>query len=165
MRYFRDWVYTPPADPSDRAAALAATTAAYGSAAAYPVGTATPYSLSGGNALVAPGQPVQPGSATFASTGSAAPTNTGEVVIDGAAPPPLDAPGTFARWTGAPATAPLDVAGIPELTVRLDAPQSSAAQDASPLGKLMLFAKLYDVAPDGSRTRSRISSARCACPT
>lgn len=152
VRYFRDWAYTPPADPSDRAAALAATTAAYGSAAAYPVGTATPYSLSGGNALVAPGQAVLPGSATFASTGATPATNTGEVVIDAAAPPAVDAPGTFARWTGAPVTAPLDVAGIPELTVRLDAPQSSAAQDASPLGKLMLFAKLYDVAPDGSRT-------------
>lgn len=131
---------------------MAATTAAYASAPAYPVGTATPYSLSGGNSLVAPGQPVLPGSATFASTGSAAPTNTGEVVIDAAAPPPVDAPGTFARWTGAPVTTPLDIAGIPELTVRLDAPQSSTAQDTSPLGKLMLFAKLYDVAPDGTRT-------------
>jgi len=152
VRYFRDWAYTAPADPSNRAAALAAATAAYGSAAAYPVGTASRYSLSGGNALVAPGQPVLPGSATFASTGATPATNTGEVVIDAAAPPPLDAPGTFARWTGAPVTTPLDIAGIPELTVRFDAPQIAAAQNTSPLGKLMLFAKLYDVAPDGSRT-------------
>lgn len=155
VRYFRDYAYTPPADPGDRAAALRAATAAYGSAPSYPIGMPAPYALSGGDAIVAPGQPVQPGSASFVSTGATPPTNSGEVVIAAARPPELDAPGTFARWTGAPLTAPLDVAGIPELTVRFDAPQAAAAQDASPLGKLQLFAKLYDVAPDGTRTLVR----------
>lgn len=152
VRYFRDWQYTAPADPTDRAGALAAATQAYAAADAYPIGTSTRYALSGGRALAAPGEPVLPGSATFVSTGSTVPTNTGEVVVDAAALPALDPPGTFARWTGAPLAAPLDVAGIPELAVRLDAPLVAATQTTSPIGKLQLFAKLYDVAPDGSRT-------------
>ena len=162
VRYFRDWAYTAPADPTDRVAALAATEKAYAGAAAYPVGAARPYSLSGGNALVAAGTPVAPGTASFVSTGATPATSTGEVVIDPLAPPQLDAPGTFAAWTGAPQTAPLDVAGIPEVTVRFDAPTLAATQTTSPLGKLMLFAKLYDVAPDGSRTlvKDLVSAAR-----
>jgi hypothetical protein len=62
----------------------------------------------------------------------------------------------------APQTAPLDVAGIPELNVRLTAPQIAAAQTSSPAGKLQLFAKLFDVAPNGSRTlvKNLVSAAR-----
>jgi hypothetical protein len=46
--------------------------------------------------------------------------------------------------------------------VRFDAPLLAAAQTASPLGKLMVFAKLYDVAPDGSRTlvKDLVAAAR-----
>lgn len=161
VRYFRDYAYTPPADPTDKAAALKAATAAYASAPSYPVGRATTLQLSGGNALVGAGEPVKPGSAAFTSTGATAPSSTGEV-ITGSAPPQADAPGTFARWTGAPQKAPLDIAGIPELTVSFTAPQIAAAQTSSPLGKLQLFAKLYDVAPDGTRTliRDQVSAAR-----
>ena len=161
VRYFRDWAYTAPADPTDKAAALAAASKAYGSAGRFPVGTALPLSLSGGNALVGPKEKVAAGSASFASTGGTAPTSTGEAITGGSLPQ-QDAPGTAARWTGAPLTAPLDVAGVPELTVRLSAPQASAAQNANPLGKVQLFAKLYDVAPDGSRrlVKDLVSAAR-----
>jgi ABC-2 type transport system ATP-binding protein len=161
VRYFRDYAYTAPSDPTDKAAALKSATAAYASAPGYPVGRATALRLSGGEALVGPGEPVEAGSAMFTSTGASAPTSSGEV-ITGSGPPQVDAPGTFARWTGAPQESPLDIAGIPELTVRLSAPQIAAAQTSSPLGKLQLFAKLYDVAPDGSRTlvKNLVAAAR-----
>jgi predicted acyl esterase len=81
------------------------------------------------------------------------PTNTGEAVTGGP-PPQVDPPGTFAAWRSAPVEAPLDVAGVPELTVQLTAPQIAAAQDDA-LGKLQLFAKLFDVGPDGERTLVR----------
>jgi hypothetical protein len=161
VRYFRDWAYTPPGDPTDRAAALRAATAAYAAAPGYPVGRPATMRLSGGDALVGPAEQVEPGTATFTTTGATGPTSTGEA-ITGDAPPQADAPGTFVRYTAAPQETPLDVVGIPELTVRLSAPQIAAAQDSSPLGKLMLFAKLYDVAPDGSRTlvKDLVAAAR-----
>ena len=162
VRYFRDWAYTPPADPSDRAAALAAVQQAYGRSGKHPVGATTQLALSGGDALVPAGSAVAPGSASFVSTGATPATSTGEVVVDGAATPSVDAPGTFAAWTGAPLATPLDVAGIPEVQVRFDAPLLAATQTSSPLGKLMLFGKLYDVAPDGSRTlvKDLVAAAR-----
>ncbi|MBC7375733.1 MAG: ABC transporter ATP-binding protein [Frankiales bacterium] len=162
VRYFRDYAYTAPTNTGDKAAALRAATAAYGSAPSYPVGRATPFSLSAGTALVAPGRPVTAGRATFAATGGSAPTSTGEIITGTAPAQKADAPGTFATWTGAAQAAPLDVAGIPALTVRFDSPQIAAAQSSSPLGKLQLFAKLFDVAPDGSRVliKDLVTAAR-----
>jgi hypothetical protein len=161
VRYFRDWKYSPPADPTEKAAALAAATEAYGSSGELPVGRPVPLSLSGGNALVGRAQEVQPGSATFVSTGATAPTSTGEAITGGSLAQ-NDAPGTAARWTSAPLPESLAIAGVPELTVRFSAPQVAALQDATPLGKLQLFAKLYDVAPDGKRTliKDLVAAAR-----
>ena len=161
VRYFRDWKYAAPADPTDKAAALAAASEAYGSSDEFPVGRPVPLALSGGSALVGRGEEVEPGSATFVSTGSTAPTSTGEAVTGGSLPQ-NDAPGTAARWTTAPLSDSLAVAGVPELTVRFSAPQVAALQGASPLGKLQLFAKLYDVAPDGKRTlvKDLVAAAR-----
>jgi hypothetical protein len=46
--------------------------------------------------------------------------------------------------------------------VRLDAPTFAAAQDGDPGGKLVLFAKLVDVAPDGTETlpRNQLAAVR-----
>jgi predicted acyl esterase len=160
VRYFRDYAYEPPEDPGDAEAAFRAVDKAYAGAGRYPVGRATPLYLSGGSTLVDDADDVRAGSATFAATGTVPPTNTGEAVRGGGLPQ-HDAPGTSVRWTSAPLDTPLDVAGIPEVTVRLDAP-AAAGEDASPLGKVQMFAKLYDVAPDGSRTlvRNLVSAVR-----
>lgn len=40
--------------------------------------------------------------------------------------------------------------GGPTLDVRLSAPTIAATQSVGPGGQLVLFAKLYDIAPDGS---------------
>jgi hypothetical protein len=42
--------------------------------------------------------------------------------------------------------------GAPQLTVRVSSPVAEQTQRTGPAGKLLLFAKIYDVAPDGSRT-------------
>jgi predicted acyl esterase len=161
VRYFRDYAYTPPENADDQAGALAAARAAYAGAGGYPVGRPATYSLSGGDTLVAPGEPVEEGRASFVATGTTVPTNTGEVVF-GPPPPQVDPPGTFAAWRSAPVAAPLDVAGVPELTVRFDAPQIAAAQNGGDAGKLQLFAKLFDVDPEGRRTliRDLVSAVR-----
>jgi hypothetical protein len=58
-----------------------------------------------------------------------------------------EAPGTFAAFSTAPLAEDTDVVGIPQLTVKLDAPTFAASQAAGPAGMLVLFAKLYDVDP------------------
>ncbi len=161
VRYFRDHAYVPPAAGATPAAQLAAATAAYGTSTRYPVGSPVKALLSGGSRLVPAGTPVAAGSASFVATSSVVPTNSGEA-ITGAAPPPLDAPGTVATWTTSALAKPLDVAGVPTLQVQLDAPTVAAAQGIGPAGRLMLFAKLYDVDAAGRKVlvRDLVSAVR-----
>jgi hypothetical protein len=89
------------------------------------------------------------------------PTSLGGSVIDVHA---VDVPGTSVSYTAAPLGDPLDVVGIPRVTVRVKAPTFAAGAD--PAVRLALFAKLYDVAPDGSARiiRNQISAARIVDP-
>jgi ABC-2 type transport system ATP-binding protein len=41
---------------------------------------------------------------------------------------------------------------VPKLTLHLSSPVAAASQAAGPAGQLLLFAKIYDVAPDGTKT-------------
>ncbi len=77
---------------------------------------------------------------------------------------PRDAPGTFAAWTTPVLDRAVDLVGSSDLTLHLDAPTAAATQGTGPGGKLVLFAKIYDVAPDGSKTLQHrlISPARVA---
>jgi predicted acyl esterase len=161
VRYFRDYAYVPPAAGATPAAQLAAATAAYGTSTRYPVGTQVRALLSGGSRLVPAGAQVAAGSASFVATSSVVPTSSGEA-ITGAAAPPLDAPGTVATWTTSALTRPLDVAGVPTLQVRFSAPTIAATQTAGPAGRLMLFAKLYDVDAAGNKVlvRDLVSAVR-----
>lgn len=66
---------------------------------------------------------------------------------------PYDTKGTYLGWRSEPLTAPLDVVGAPKATLQVVSPEAERVQhsgDAS--DKLVLFAKVYDVAPDGGRT-------------
>ncbi len=67
---------------------------------------------------------------------------------------PSDAEGTFARFTSPALTEPTALVGSPRLTLHLSAPAAEGTQAGGPGGQLILFAKVYDVAPDGSRTLS-----------
>ncbi|MFD0688339.1 CocE/NonD family hydrolase [Actinomadura fibrosa] len=138
--YFRPWVgYQGSAAP------------AYGTA---PTRTRSLY-LSGRDKLVGSRASVVKGAASYSNPLGWVPTSFSEVsAVQGALGlddvPPADAPGTFAAWTSAPLTANTDVAGMPALSVRLDSPAAVKSQRTGVNGRLVLFAKLYDVAPDGS---------------
>jgi len=142
--YFRDWVhYSGNASP------------AYGTASSFPVGSERAYVLSGGHQLVAaPAQPTV-GTEAFVTPPAGAPTSlTAPDAVGselGSLAPDFgtNVPGTYAAWTTAPLTSDVDVVGEPDFTVKVTAPTAALAQRAGPAGELVLFAKLYDVAPDG----------------
>ena len=150
--YFRDWMY----DGDTRAAVETA----YASAPGYPVAPTKKLLLSGGDDLVADPAAVQDGSAEFASVVPAgAPQSYSEYPVVAQDEEVFDAPGTFAQFTTAPLAKDLDLAGVPALTVQL-----SRSLPAVPLpdgaGGLVLFAKLYDIAPDGTvKLQHRLVSA------
>jgi ABC-2 type transport system ATP-binding protein len=146
FEYFRPWVtYTGSAAP------------AYGSAPRYPLKDTLPLRLSGSELLVGPGSAVTPGSATFAAPPGGQPASYSETsALQENEPlnslPAYDPLGTFAAFTTPVLTGDVDVVGVPELDLRLSAPASVTADPAT---QPTLYAKLYDVAPDGSTTLIR----------
>src|SRR4051812_4672598 len=142
--YFRDWVPFNGTGPD---------TAQYGTASSFPVGGQLPLYLSGSGDLIASRSAVQPSSLSYVNVGGGVPTSYSETSalqgsqIPDASTPPSDAPGTFAAWSTAPLASNIDVAGIPRATVRVSAPAASSVAAAT---ELLFFAKIYDVAPDGS---------------
>ncbi|HEY2041503.1 MAG TPA: CocE/NonD family hydrolase [Jatrophihabitans sp.] len=122
---------------------------------AYPVGSPTKLYLSGQNLVGAP-KDIQPGSQSFITPAAGAPTTLGNLdVVGGQTTVPMDnrdvnIAGTFASWTGAPLSSPVTTVGSPTLDVSLSAPAAAATQANGPAGQLVLFAKIYDVAGDGT---------------
>jgi predicted acyl esterase len=144
--YFRPWIgYTRSAAP------------AYGSAASYPLGGARTYLLSGGGSLVLDGRDVVAGSSSWVNPGTA-PSSYSEFsaiqsMLPGQLPAePFDTPGTVGGWSTGPLAAPLNIVGVPTLDVQFSAPTVALTQLAGPVGQFQVFAKLYDVAPDGKLT-------------
>ncbi|MFI1733366.1 CocE/NonD family hydrolase [Streptomyces acidicola] len=141
--YYRDWV-TDPART-------------YATATQVPALTETLY-LSGDGTLVDSPRKVAPGSRSYANWPT--PTSHSESSLAGLIgfpdPPPYDTPGTHLAWTTGPLTAPVDVVGAPRVTVRVTSPGAERVQGSgNAADKLVLFAKLYDVAPDGKQTLVR----------
>ncbi|MGI9157284.1 MAG: CocE/NonD family hydrolase C-terminal non-catalytic domain-containing protein [Marmoricola sp.] len=94
------------------------------------------------------------GSASYGNAGPA-PTSYSETSgLEGSTVnnPPSDAPGTFAAFTSKKLKATTDLVGSPRLTVRLSDPVAAATQFINPGAHLVLFAKIYDIAPDGTKT-------------
>ncbi|MCW2606314.1 MAG: transporter ATP-binding protein [Frankiales bacterium] len=139
FEWFRDWVsYTGDAAP------------AYGRSATFPAGRPQTLHLSGSDALVADRAAVQDGTAQFVAP--AAPASYTETSALDQEQDLRDAPGTTASWTSGALAAPLEVVGSPVLDLKgLDSPTAAVTQ-ADEAGALILFAKLLDVAPDGSTT-------------
>ncbi|MEU4105241.1 CocE/NonD family hydrolase [Streptomyces tanashiensis] len=68
-------------------------------------------------------------------------------------PRPYDTPGTYLGWTSAPLTEPVDLVGAPRATLQVVSPATERVQDSGDAAdRLVLFAKLYDIAPDGTKT-------------
>jgi ABC-2 type transport system ATP-binding protein len=145
--YFRDWVPFTGTGPD---------TVQYGTASGYPVGTTARLYLSGADALVPARTAVVTGSASYANAPGGVPTSYSETsgaqgtYLPDENTPPSDAPGTFAAWSSGPLARALDVVGVPSVHLHVDAPTAAATQSGGPAGMLPLFAKVYDVAPDGS---------------
>ncbi|MGW2568052.1 CocE/NonD family hydrolase [Streptomyces sp. NPDC001537] len=138
--YHRDWI-TDPAH-------------AYATADHLPALSRKLY-LSGDGKLVDNGKKVAPGSRTYAN--QLTPTSHSETSLAALGglpdPAPFDTEGTYLAWTSEPLARNTDVVGAPRATLRVDSPQAAKAQDsANAADRLVLFAKLYDVAPDGTKT-------------
>jgi ABC-2 type transport system ATP-binding protein len=140
--YFRDWVpYSGIATP------------AYATATTFPVGANKKFYFSGRNQLVSNPLTVKAGAQLFTTPPAGAPTSFNMLdVLSSVSRADLrqgDVLGTYATWTTAPLTAPVNVAGIPLVTVRVQAPTALASQRVGPAGQLVLFVKVEDVAPGG----------------
>ncbi|MGZ4639211.1 MAG: CocE/NonD family hydrolase [Actinomycetes bacterium] len=153
FEFFRDWAYTGSGTAG--AANEPAAQRAYGVAPAFPTGRAQRWALSGTSALAPAGTPVASGAASLTAVPQG---KTSYSNLDAAGvvtsysqpltqPGPSDTAGTVASWRSPALTADTDVVGIPTLDVTV---VSGQAQTADPAQGLVLFAKLYDVAPDGT---------------
>ncbi|MDQ1671043.1 MAG: hypothetical protein QOE40_3104 [Actinomycetota bacterium] len=147
LSYFRDWVdYAGIATP------------AYGTSARYPVGTTQRLFLSGADRLVTSASSVQPGGATYANAAGETPLSYSEVSglqgdqVPDASTAPFDTPGSFAAWSTEPLASSVVSVGVPRLRLRISSPVAERTRAGGPAGQVLLFAKIYDVAPDGKKT-------------
>ncbi|MDG4864016.1 CocE/NonD family hydrolase [Streptomyces sp. T-3] len=137
--YYRDW--KPAAD-------------AYGTAARLPSANRKLY-LSGDGKLVDNRSKVERGSREYKNW--LIPTSHSESSLAGMIglpdPAPRDTEGTYLDWTSEPLAEATDVVGAPKATLRVISPRTERVQNSGDAAdKLVLFAKLYDVAPDGTKT-------------
>ncbi|HLM05036.1 MAG TPA: CocE/NonD family hydrolase [Blastococcus sp.] len=143
--YYRDWVYAATND----------ITKAYATASSYPVGKERTWYLSGSSAggsdgaLVTSQRQVTPGLSAYSSSTPVGPNYTETSGLD-QEQAVTDPPGSAIRFATAPLTKPMDVVGSPQLTVQLTSPTVAATQLGDPAGQLVVYAKLYDIAPDGT---------------
>lgn len=140
--YYRSWAFAGDAN------------AAYTSAPSYPVGGREQLFLSGDGALVPDASDVAEGSVEWVNPTGGAPSSFSEVSAAPEQPlPPSDVPGTFGAWTTQPLASDLDVVGVPRLQVQFTSPVVEGTQKRlGPEGQLLVFAKLYDVDPEGNPT-------------
>ena len=148
--YFRDWVRydTSPGSAGTAVAKAYATRETFSQAP-----TANLY-FSGSRDLTQNRGHVLSGSQSYGNA-PGAPTSYSETSgLEGGQvnQPVSDQPATFAAFTSQALARPVALVGAPSLTLRLDAPTAAVSQNGGPAGQLILFAKVYDVAPDGSET-------------
>ncbi len=138
--YHRDWIGDP-----DRT---------YATASQVPPRNRTLY-LSGDGKLVDSRAEVARGSREYRNR--LVPTSHSESSLAGLIglpdPAPYDTKGTYLDWTTEPLTEAMDVVGAPRATLKVTSPRTERVQHSGDAAdKLVLFAKLYDVAPDGRKT-------------
>ena len=129
-------------------------TGTFAEAGGYPAAThSRTYYLSGGHALVSNASQITSDSQSMVAPAAGAPTGLdGLDVLGAVAPtapdlPDVNAPGSYVDWTSPALTKPTTVVGSPVYTVRVSVP---TVPTTDPAGQPVLFAKLYDVAPDGT---------------
>ncbi|MFD5073305.1 CocE/NonD family hydrolase [Streptomyces sp. NPDC058371] len=138
--YYRDWI----SDPDNT----------YATASRVPALSRTLY-LSGDGKLVDDRRKVSSGSREYRNR--LVPTSHSESSLAGLIglpdPAPYDIKGTYLGWTSEPLTAPVELVGAPKVTLEVGSRVAERVQHSgNAADKLVLFAKLYDVAPDGTKT-------------
>ncbi|SNX65000.1 putative CocE/NonD family hydrolase [Streptomyces sp. TLI_55] len=138
--YYRDWITDP--------------NGTYATAGSLPVLSQKLY-LSGDGKLVDNRGKVTRGSRTYSNW--LVPTSHSESSLAGIVglpdPAPYDTAGTYLGWTSEPLARATDVVGAPKATLKVVSPKAERTQNSgNAADKLVLFAKLYDVAPDGTQT-------------
>ncbi|RZU33131.1 CocE/NonD family hydrolase [Blastococcus saxobsidens] len=140
--YYRDWVFAATGDIAK----------AYAVAPSYPVGAERTFHLSStgptGGALVDSPDQVATGTSGYSSVAPIGPNYTETSALDQSGPV-SDPAGTAIRFSTEPLTSAMDVVGSPRLTVQLSSPRVAATQALGPGGRLVAYAKVYDVGPDG----------------
>ncbi|MGW7463394.1 alpha/beta fold hydrolase [Streptomyces xantholiticus] len=126
----------------------------YGEARAVPPLSQKLY-LSGDGKLVDTTSQVARGSRTYANR--LVPTSHSESSLAGVLglpdPEPYDIKGTHLSWRSEPLAGPVEVVGAPKARLKVVSPEAERVQDSDDAAdKLVLFAKVYDLAPDGTRT-------------
>jgi len=150
--YFRNWVdYTGNAAP------------AYAESSDIAVGQDYSLYLSGDGALTDRLDGIVPGAQTLNTLPGGLPTDReAPDTRPGNQVPQGMIPGTQAEWSSGILDAPLDVVGAPTLDVRVAAaPAVTGVEDS-----VVVFAKLYDVAPDGTETliNGQVAPVRIVAP-
>jgi predicted acyl esterase len=149
--WFRDWATYSGSGP----------TTAYSGAASFPLRSTATYTLSGTNKLVASGATVGTSTIVNPAGGEPAaytetPNFTGPDASPNLAQAPTDIPGQHADFTSAPFTSDVTSVGVPSLRVKLS---HIAPTD------LVIYAKAWDVAPDGTATLINRHIAPARIPT
>jgi putative CocE/NonD family hydrolase len=126
----------------------------YGEAAAVPSLSQKLY-LSGDGKLVDTRAKVTRGSRTY--TNLLVPTSHSESSLSGIIgvpdPQPYDMRGTHLGWRSEPLKSAVDVVGAPRARLEVVSPRTERVQHSGDAAdKLVLFAKVYDIAPNGTKT-------------
>ncbi|WP_435837961.1 CocE/NonD family hydrolase [Streptomyces chrestomyceticus] len=139
--YYRDWVRHGPV---------------YGTSEVFPEGIPHRLYLSGDGRLVGSRADVVPGSRSYRNwrVSSSHSESSLAALLRLPNPKPYDTRGTYLDWTSDPVRGrPVDVVGAPRATLRVHAPEAERVQHSGDAAdRLVLFAKLYDVAPNGAKT-------------
>ncbi|WP_167759010.1 CocE/NonD family hydrolase [Blastococcus sp. TF02A-35] len=141
--YHRDWVQQAGGSIED----------AYAEADAFPASTSSTFLLSstgtaGGDLVTSPAD-VRTGTSAYSSVAPVGPNFTETSFLDQRSPV-VDPPGTAISFATPPLDEPLDVVGSPRLTVQLTSPAVEVTQGGGPAGQLVAYAKVYDIAADGT---------------
>jgi predicted acyl esterase len=140
--YYRDWVPFHGSGPN---------TVQYGTAKVFRQHTASRLYLSGTSALVRTSRAVKAAKALF-SVAPEAPASYTETSAVDQSQPVRDTSGTFVGFSTAKLAHPMTIIGSPTVRLHISAPSFAVTQKANPAGHLVVFVKLYDVAPDGTIT-------------
>ncbi len=146
--YFRDWVHY------SHKHAGTAVRRAYATRASFSQKPTAALFFTGSSGLTPSRSQVQKGSASYANAAGAATSYSETSGVEGnqVHHQVSDAPGTFVAFTSKRLARPVAMVGSARLTLHLTAPVAAQSQRTGPAGHLVLFAKVYDVAPDGSTT-------------